>query len=93
MFSYICRTRFVDQDISAGLQYFIIMLFFFIYLKTIPASVIWILHFAVLGVNLNIGVVEIINYLNILDQRDFDKTGKNSKPYLVPASEVCRFSI
>ena len=26
LFSYIWRTRFVDQDISAGLQYFIIML-------------------------------------------------------------------
>lgn len=54
---------------------------------------IWILHFAVLGVNLSIGVVEIMNHLNILDQRDFDKTGKNSKPYLVPYLEVCRFYI
>ena len=51
MFSYIWRTGFVDQHISAALQYFIIILFchiFFLYQK-LAACAIWILHLDLLG--------------------------------------------
>lgn len=46
MFSYVWKTRFVDQDVSEALKYFIIILFhhtFYLFKKN-AASAIWILH-------------------------------------------------